>query len=425
MRNAPLAFVARRVATFVPVFVCIWTHPARGGEPVIRPDEGRPRISWEDAGKVVGRTVAVCGRVIGVNHTKTVHFLNFDTQRPPRFAVVIYDRYLSAFPQPLESLYADKPVRVRGMVTTYREQPQIQITSPAQIEVLDALPPLQPLAEPKPWSGEEITVATYNILNLFDHLDDPDRNDETTKPKPRDEMERVAGVIRRLNADVLALQEVENREYLQRFVDVFLADMAYGEVVLFEGNDDRGIDVALLSRLPVGVVRSHRHMPFPGPDGTPRRYERDVLAVELRPAGADPFEVWVVHLKSNFGGREAAEPIRIAESVKLRSLIDERLQRDPGARLLVCGDFNDLWDSTTIRTIMGGGPAALRCPIEEVPEDARITYNQEPHRSMIDFILATPAMAERYVAGSYRIEPGSIATSGSDHNPVRARFRTK
>ena len=41
---------------------------------------------------------------------------------------------------------------------------------------------------------------------------------------------------------------------------------------------------------------------------------------------------------------------------------------------------------------------------------------------MIDFILASPAMTQRYVTDSYQIMPGSPADSGSDHNIVFAQF---
>jgi exonuclease III len=62
---------------------------------------------------------------------------------------------------------------------------------------------------------------------------------------------------------------------------------------------------------------------------------------------------------------------------------------------------------------------------EQLTEQQRVTYNQEPYREMIDFILVSPGMAERYVAGSYEIRDGSLQESGSDHNPVYCRFRTR
>jgi exonuclease III len=67
----------------------------------------------------------------------------------------------------------------------------------------------------------------------------------------------------------------------------------------------------------------------------------------------------------------------------------------------------------------------LKSFADEVPEDQRITYNKEPYRSMIDFILCSPGMASRYVKGSFGIHTGTVESSGSDHNPISARFRIK
>ena len=64
-------------------------------------------------------------------------------------------------------------------------------------------------------------------------------------------------------------------------------------------------------------------------------------------------------------------------------------------------------------------------PYGTLPPDGRISYNREPHRSLIDFILASPAMTGCYRKGSCRIVPGGITTSGSDHNPVVAVFDLK
>lgn len=386
--------------------------------------EGRPQVNWEDADKVIGRIALVSGKIVKVGQSGRVNFLNFDAENSKKFTAVVFAPNLSKFPEPLEKMYEGKIVRVRGLVTTFSGKAQIEVSGPDQIEVLAEPPVIKPLEAPKPWSGQEVTIGTYNLLNLFDDFDDPYHNDQGTPAKPRDEMEHVAGIIRQLNADVLALEEVESRDYLQRFVDVFLADLGY-QVVHFEGNDLRGIDVCLLSRVPVGPVRSFRHVTFPGPKGEQRKFERDLLCVQFDPPGGKPFEVWVVHLKSNHDGREVAEPLRIAEAKMVRRQLDERLAAQPEARIIVTGDFNDTWESTTIRTVVGSGATAMKCFAEEISEQERITYNKEPYRSMIDFLLSSPAISERYVKGSYRILPGSVETSGSDHNPVSARYRVE
>lgn len=386
--------------------------------------EGRPEVVWQDAGEVVGKVALVSGKVIGVGASKTMRFIDFDENKPARFQVVVNEKHWSAFPGEFDALYKDKIVRVRGMVTTYQERPQIQVTSPDQIEILTELPTLRPV-EPRGWTGGEVTIATYNILNLFDGVDDLYHADEGTTPKPREQLQRVADTIRKLNPDVIGFQEVESRGYLERFLEVYLPEMGYDHVVHFEGNDDRGIDVCLASRIPVGPVTSYRHVSFPGPDGRPQRFERDLLMATIEPPGGEPFEVWVVHLKSNFGGREFAEGKRVAEAMKVRKVVDDRLKKDPGARFILLGDFNDTWESTTMKSIAGSGPTALVFGGEKVLAEGKYTYNQRPYLTMIDFILASPAMGSRLVQDSYGVEMGSIESSGSDHNPVMARFRVK
>ena len=415
---------ASRILALILSLVVVAPTNRLAAAPPIDPDEARPHVDWTEADKVVGRVAFVSGRIVRVGSAGRVNFLNFDTERDGKFTGIVYGPFLDRFPGSLKDLYEGKHVRMKGLVTTFAGRPQVQVTSPDQIRVLESPDQPPPFVAAKTREfGREITVATFNILNLFDDVDDPYHNDENTTPKPRDELEHVAKAIRTLDADVIAFQEVENRGYLERFIEVFLADMGYTNVVLFDGNDLRGIDPCLVSRIPVGRVTSHRHLRFTAPDGRPGRFRRDVIAVELLPPGRDPFEIWVVHLKSNSGGRDLAEPIRLGEAHELRRLLDNRLSHDPKARIIVCGDFNDVWDSPSVQTIVGKGEHALTCPAEKLPEKDRITYNKEPHRSMIDFILMSPGMAETYVDDSYKIHPGAVDTTGSDHNAVAARFR--
>jgi endonuclease/exonuclease/phosphatase family metal-dependent hydrolase len=393
----------------------------------IRPEEGRPQILWQDARPLIGKAAFVSGNVINVNTAGNVTFVNFDDQRPARFTAVIFKKDLGNFPIPPKEMYTGKIVQVSGTISVFKDQPQIVVTTPAQIKVLDKLPPtvMPKAAAPPKTNPNEIVIAAYNILNLFDDHDDPYRSDEITPTKPREQLERLAESIRQLNADVIAVEEVENRDYLQRFVDVFLPEMDYSHVVLFEGNDNRGIDVGLISRVPVGPVESNRHVTFPGLDGTPRRFNRDVLEVTLLPEGAPPIEVWVVHLKSNAGGREEAEPIRIPEAQQVRRMLDEEFAANPDARIIITGDFNDTWDSETMKTIVGPSEGAMWSAGSESTDPALVTYNEGEFRSVIDFMLCSPAMARQFVKGSYRNPQGSVESTGSDHNPISATFRVK
>ncbi len=133
-----------------------------------------------------------------------------------------------------------------------------------------------------------LTVMTYNVENLFDSLDDPGKDDETYLPiadkrtakhrqkcgkvlkpwwrkqcletdwsesKIKRKLGRLAKVIKQVKQgkgpDVLVLQEVENLNILERLRLNHLAGLGYHPAILIEGPDARGIDVAMLSKLPL------------------------------------------------------------------------------------------------------------------------------------------------------------------------------
>lgn len=394
------------------------------GEPAIPIEQRVPTIAWKDAAAYMNREVFLVGTIVKTNRTKTMCFLNFDKDWKTTPAVVIRGAYVDRFSAPPQDAYLNKTIKARGFISEYEGRPEMMITRPEQIEVLPdgAMPktagPPKPARAPQPRTPGQVRIATFNVENLFDEYDDPYRNDDNTDVKPRAAIEAVARTLHAVDADVVALEEVENRGYLEAFNRAYLEDLGYRDVVLIEGNDMRGIDVALLSRLPVGAVTSYRHLQFKTEAGAIEHFHRDVLRVQIRPQSGEPFDVFVVHFKSKGGTTDGATDIRLAETTALRGILDDILKREPAARFVVCGDFNDTIDSTPLKAVVGTGPTALRSFHEEAPPDDRITYNLEPYRSMIDFILFSPAAAAAYVPKSYHIHAGTQKSNGSDHNPV-------
>ncbi|UCG15235.1 MAG: endonuclease/exonuclease/phosphatase family protein [Phycisphaerales bacterium] len=406
---------------------CILSLTAAAAQSPITAEETAPVISYDQAADYIDRICYVHGRVVNTRNIGSRCFLNFHADFKNHFTVVINQRDFDKFPEPPEVKYLNQNVKVFGRVVEFNGKPEIVVSDPNRITILTE-PYRGPTSLPasvKPAKRQftgAVRIATYNLLNLFDGEDDPYHDDEGTPTKPRDAIEKVAATIRKIDADVLAVQEVENRFYLERVVQALLPDMGYREVVLFEGNDRRGIDVAILSRFPVGPVTSYRHLRFSDGNGVEMSFRRDLLQARIEPPGAEAFEMFVVHLKSKGGGADASLPIRMGEAGQLRKVLDSVLARDARARFVVCGDFNDTLDSEPMRTILGTGPAALRHLADELPEAERVSFNKAPYRSMIDFILASPGMARCYRKGSARILPGTVEDSGSDHNPVMATF---
>lgn len=412
------------------VAICLSCISCANDAPSVEPpsaDSIEATVSWEDARQVVGQMATVVGRVEGVGHAKRLHFLDFHAARRDAFTVVIYDEHRELFSAPLEELFLHQRVQVRGLVSLYRGTPQIRVTTPSQIQVLPSpgqpAEPSRPAVRTSAVASDGFTVATFNVRNLFDDWDDPYSEDETSPTKPLEERERLGRTIHELDADILALQEVESRGCLEQFVDEFLPESGYRYVVHYEGNDRRGIDVALLSRFPVEQTISYRHAEFQDSQGRAQRFRRDLLRVTIQPPRGPSLEAWCVHLKSNVEGRESAAAVRRAEVQKIRTLYDQALQANPHARILLLGDLNDSLESESVAWLLASEQHPLQTLLQGLPAEQQVTYNRGVYRSMIDFILASPAMAVRWIPGSYRIYHGDPESIGSDHNPVVARFR--
>jgi micrococcal nuclease len=96
-----------------------------------------PLISWREAHRYYGERVTVTGRVIDTKNTGKACFLNFHPDWRQTFTAVIFARDFGLFPSPPEKLFLEKEVRVTGRVQEYRGKPEIVITAPSQIRIVN------------------------------------------------------------------------------------------------------------------------------------------------------------------------------------------------------------------------------------------------------------------------------------------------
>jgi endonuclease/exonuclease/phosphatase family metal-dependent hydrolase len=138
--------------------------------------------------------------------------------------------------------------------------------------------------------------------------------------------ERITEVLRRTGADVITLQEVSN--------PAFAAELARSlgmELVIGHASDGSGINLAVLSRLPVRRWRNHTHR---------GRMLRSHLETVLTTGGDQVPELHLhsVHLAARFGERKKGEERRRRELDALLSDLTETAD----APHLIAGDFNSL-----------------------------------------------------------------------------------
>ncbi len=266
------------------------------------------------------------------------------------------------------------------------------------------------------WSGK-FKLVTYNVKNLFDKpVTTPDGY--TTPIKPDKERKALSEVIHDVNPHVMGLVEIESLPTLTKFRDDYLADMGYRHIVLIEGNDQRGIDVALISKFPVVNVKSHKDVTFaiPGVPG-PSKFSRDVLQATVKAPNGYTFTVFVNHLKSQHGD-DPADVRRKAEAGALRDIVRSFEQKNPKANYVVLGDLNDIPDSPTLTELVRHpqSPKLHDVLAPLAPKD--YTYYPIKYRSRIDYLLLSQGMINEYVPNSAWIKKGTAAFQASDHLPA-------
>ncbi|MDP7061945.1 MAG: endonuclease/exonuclease/phosphatase family protein [Planctomycetota bacterium] len=378
-------------------------------------------ISWEKAGDYIGQKVTVTGTIVRTHDSGKATFLNFATDWKGTFSAVIFASLACDFPEAPATMLLNKEVRISGKVKNYKGSPEIVIERVSQLAWADGTPVMVGLdstpraAMVTAAAAEGVRVVSWNIENFFDELDDPFTNDEVTNPSfvAPERQQRVSDAIHAMNPDVLCLQEVENRALLEKFNNAYLSDLGY-QVVLFEGNDKRGIDVALLSRLPIESVTSYRHLRFQDAEGREQKFRRDLLRVRI--GGKLNADAYIVHLKSQHGGKNA-DVIRTSEARAAANIIAAEMAVDADYRGFICGDFNEVPEEATIQEFVKIGL------IDSCAGTDKYTYNKKPYLTRIDFAFFTPGLAGELVSGAVVDDIQGVSLKcASDHYPVKVEL---
>jgi endonuclease/exonuclease/phosphatase family metal-dependent hydrolase len=362
-----------------------------------------------------------------------------------------------------------------------------------------------------------LRLATFNVENLSARwrFGENKRSDtsaalslsEFTDPQQRDAAEHSVSItleddkrqmtglaLAETRADLLCLQEIDSLRALEAFFANYVhrfSDIQYGHFRLVDGNDQRGIDVAFGARRDLLAkenirLTSHHEATFAELDvhsqelaalGIPRDgrvFVRDCLEVSLT-INDRPLTLFIVHFKSldngKAGGREGTRPVRFAEALAVRRLVERRFGPDwRDANWIIAGDLNDFVERVVAGGIAGEAPGdalqplldrAAVNPVAALPPHERWThFHREWEEAQdriveehvqLDYVLLSPALARRDVQVEivrrglpYRVpldprQPdrsiGRLATTGdryprigwdrpkaSDHCPVVVEF---
>lgn len=290
-----------------------------------------------------------------------------------------------------------------------------------------------------------IRLASYNIENLFDAKDDPSLSgdqEDKDQAKPDAHKQGVAAAIKRLDADIIALQEIESLDALTEFRDQYLSGLGYDHVVSMDAGDERGIENAVISRFPISDSKNWVGMKLEGehPEkdgnrpnawfGKPVTFHRSPLRVtveipaEMSSTGKPyALTLFVVHHKS---GRNF-DYWREAEAKGALDLIAEFTKEAPEANVIVMGDFNAQTQDGSVQEYLKRGFKDLF--IDRPLDDTRslthasdraidlILYNKAVEPEIVRpsrFVLATPQLRAEQ---DWRTAPKPVGYA-SDHCPI-------
>ena len=290
---------------------------------------------------------------------------------------------------------------------------------------------------PPTFRFDGVRLATFNAEFLFDGEGDEGEATFDWKGDPakaRVHRDKIARVVRMLDADVVMLQEVENLGVLQKMIEESLGDLGY-QAYLVDGADRfTGQDVGLLSRLPIQETGRTDVRARVGDTDVQYGVSKNLWA-RLDLAGI-PTTLIGVHFLARPDDPER-KPKREAQAEVIRQLVEQ--EQALGRAVVVLGDFNDFDGSAPDRrasqpitdvlaTIRRAGPQPqddLVSLLGEVPQAQRFTSLYDRNRnervdegelSAIDHILLDRQLYRklRDVQYVHAHDP----TEGPDHFPI-------
>lgn len=212
----------------------------------------------------------------------------------------------------------------------------------------------------------------------------------------------TARIVNAVNADILCVVEADNRIALTRFNGTVIERVGgaqYKHIMLIDGNDDRGIDVGILTRKKFPIESMVSHVDDQDSKGT--IFSRDCAEYRVNLPGGEQLLVMINHFKSKgYGSQSTSNAKRKRQAQRVRAIYEER--RSEGWKLIaVAGDFNDTPDSDPLKPLLKNNSDLIDVMTHPkfIGDSFSGTYANGAQSGKIDFILLSPDLVKRVTAG--------------------------
>jgi endonuclease/exonuclease/phosphatase family metal-dependent hydrolase len=210
-------------------------------------------------------------------------------------------------------------------------------------------------------------------------------------------------VIQQVDADVLGVVEAEDRVALKRFSELLLTSLGalpYAHVMVIDGNDDRGIDVGLMTKagFDIAGIRSH----VDDDDGQGQVFSRDCPEFVITTPSGERLVVLVNHFKSKGFGAASESNRRRERQAKRVKEIYERLRADGERHVVVMGDFNDTPGSRPLAPLLENTDLEDISAHPNFVSDGRPgTFRNGTKSNKIDYVLLSPELFANVTHGTF------------------------
>ena len=223
------------------------------------------------------------------------------------------------------------------------------------------------------------------------------------KKEPVDELatRNTAQVMRDVAPDVLGVVEAEHRPSLRDFSKILLEavnGVPFNHVMLVDGNDDRGIDVGIMSRTGYQIAEMRSHVDDRDAKGVV--FSRDCPEYTVVTPGGEKLVVLVNHLKSKGYGSQAASNAKRRRQAQRVADIYQDLRGRGVSNIVVLGDFNDTPDSAPL------APLLKQTDLKDISTHPRFksdgrpgTFRNGTKSEKLDYLLLAPALYGRVTGG--------------------------
>ena len=281
---------------------------------------------------------------------------------------------------------------------------------------------------PLGWS-ETIRIASYNVENylVMDRMVSGRWQEEY--PKPSKERRIVRSVINQANPDILAIQEIGDRLFLNElWKDLNTTNGTQFKFSAWHPGLEEGEQrhLAVLSKIPFKLVQETSDLSFKYFE-VRRSPSRGLLEAKFETNG-QKWSLFNLHLKSKWTERPDDPEASIRREKEARSIRDYIRSKYPPYKdpaYVVLGDFNDHKNSAPLRRFLQVNNSELTKMIQCQDKEGHFWthyWDKQDTYSRFDYLLASPVLYKKLVPDSAKVGGFHLCLHGSDHRIVYADF---